>query len=308
MTENNEVNLDTLSPTAKQALDNLAKQGLTPGPKADANFNEDGELKDAPAPEKKGEEKKPDVVPPKEDKKPEEGEDDKAPEGDKKPEREIKYVPAWKLKTAEGQKEATEKKLQEALAKIDELGRKPDLTTKDKDNLGDAIDELAKKYPDVDPNLLKDLQQTILSKISTPKEVQEALKEIQSIKEERNSIVEEQEYLKDFDKSVLPLIKAEHPNISEDALLQIKNDLKTYAYTEEYAKVSLDKIFKAEKESLKIPATVDRKKTTENGGSFKTRSAETVDFDNMTEEAFNNLSPEQKLDFAKSKRGSSNWR
>lgn len=314
MTENNEVNLDTLSPIAKQALENLAKEGKTPAP-ANTKLEEDvdGEIKDAPAPK---EEKKAD-----EDKKPD---DDKAkldadkkaledanvakglnPDGSvkeaKKP-RDIKFVEAYKLKIAESQKETAEKKLQEALSEIEKLSKKSDLSTKDKENLDDAMDELSTKYPDIDPNLLKDLQNSIIKKISTPKEVQEALKELQTIKAERDESFESIEYSKDFDKDVMPILKAEHPNLSDEAISQIKDSLKTFAYTEEYAKIPLSKIYKAEKESLNIPIASPKKKSTESDKSFRTRDSGAVDFDNMTDEAFNNLSDEEKLKFSQHKK------
>lgn len=308
MTENNEVNLDTLSPIAKQALENLAKEGHTPAPKdAIVQENEDGEIKDpAPAPK---EEKKPDVIPPKEEKPKEEKPADAIiPKDEKKP-RDVKFVEAYKLKIAESQKEATEKKLAEATAEIERLSKKSDLTPKDKEVLNDSINDLTAKYPDIDPNLLKDLQDSILKKVVAPKEVQEALKELATIKAERNESLEAIEYSKDFEKDVMPLIKAEHPNLSDEALLQIKDSLKVFAYSEEYAKVSLSKIYKAEKESLNIPVSVPKKKSSENGSSFKTRDSGAVDFDSMTEEGFKNLTNEEKIAFSEHQRkGGSRWK
>jgi hypothetical protein len=312
----NEIDPTTLSPIARKVLEDLKGKGYTPE-NVKLKEGEDGEFKDSkvtPPKEETPAEKQAKIDADKkaiEDKNVAEGKNpDGTPKTEVKVERTPKFVPVFKLKIAESQKESVEKERDELKAQIEKLSKKSELTPADEAKLNDSIEELSAKYPDVDPNLLKDLQNSILAKVSTPKEVTEALKELQTIKAERDESFESAEYSKDFEKDVLPLIKAENPNLSDEAILQIKDNLKTFAYTEEYAKIPLSKIFRAERDSLDIPVTVVKKKTTEGDHSFKTRDSGSVDFDNMTEEGYNTLPAEEKAKFREyqKSKNSSGWK
>ena len=298
MTEKIEVNQGPAKGTiAAQALEELKGEGHTLAPDNSDEFDEnDGSLK----------EKQPIVENAKEEAKAlEDANIAKGlnPDGTKKEEkpvevkRDMSFVPAYKLKIVESQKEATEKELADAKARIESLSKQPDnLNTEDKKNLEDAIKILSEKH-NVDPELLKDIKSLVENKNSMPKDVEEKLKLVDTLLEEKTNKDDqvklqqlEISYTAEFEKDVLPLLKVENPKISDEAILKIKEDMKVLAFSEGYNILSLKKIWLAEKDSFKIPTNVEHRKTTEDDKSGKTRSATEIDFDNMSEEKFKNLS------------------
>jgi hypothetical protein len=279
-----------VSDTTRQALESLKAEGHTIDESLPAKFGDDEEVI-----ENEKEEEAPQATPEKEP-------EPEAPKEQPKQEREHSYVPAWKLKVAEDQKAKAEARYQEAQGEIERLSRKPEMTNSDKENLGDALEALGDEFG-VDKNFLAKLEKAIVSKTSIPKDISEKLKELDVIKQDRAKEYQENSYLKEFESDVLPIIKAENPNISETALSQIKDNLKKYAFSEEYAKLPLNKVFKVEKETLGIPVATPHKKTVESSRSGTTRATTTIDFDDMSEEQFKTLAPEQMLEFAKYKAG-----
>lgn len=279
-----------VSDTTKQVLESLKAEGHEIEENRPAQFGDDEQVIETEI-EAKKEEPTPEPAP-----------EVKPEEKQAKPEREHSFVPAWKLKVAEDQKAKAEARHQEALAEIERLSRKTEMTHSEKQDLSDEISSLADEYG-VDKGFLSRLEKSILAKSSTPKEITEKLKELDVIKAEINKKHEETAYSQEFDKDIIPLIRAENPEISESALSQIKDILKTYAYSEEYGKLPLSKIYKAEREGLPIPAPAPRKKSAESSRSGTIRANDDIDFDNMTEEQFKNLPGEKMLEFARYKAG-----
>jgi hypothetical protein len=309
MSKENEVDA-TLSPAAKEALENLAKQGLTPtGDNAPAEPDEHGEYKDpesAPKEEPKKEE------PPKEVKtedKPKEGD---LPKDDGKPkvDREVSYVEAWKLKVAEGQKAALEKELADLKAKGDSMADKNksgELSKEDKVELGDDVKAIAEKYG-YDENFVKDIEGLISKKAAQaiPKDL---LDTVNAMKEKTSHEFQERAFADDFEASVMPLVLKENPDISKEVLSKIKTEIHNMAFSETYAKVPLQEIFTLKKSGFNIEPPV-KKKSSENDGSGKARPSEVVDYDNMDEDTFLQLPPDKKLEVSAylAKKGGRNWK
>lgn len=296
-----------VSEISKQVLADLQSQGHEIAKDTEMREDEDGQVKD-----REIEKPAPVIEPKKEvDNKEDNGEDDEedATKPDEKPNRESKFIPAYKYEIIKNQKASTEKQLAEANAKIEELSKqKPsELSNSEKKELGDAYKVIAEKH-NVDPELLKDLKNLLASEISTPAEVMEKLKELDTIKADRAKEFADNAYNKEFDKDILPLLKAEYPDISDETLSSIKNDLKTIAFTEEYGKLPLNKVFMAEKSSFKIVSNPKRKssETVRPGAS---RSIETIDYDNMDENTFNSLPPAKQLEFSRAMASKNNaWK
>jgi hypothetical protein len=72
------------------------------------------------------------------------------------------------------------------------------------------------------------------------------------------------------------------------------------AFTEEYAKLSLKKIFRAEYDVFEIKDST-RKVSGETGKSGQNRSSGEIDYDNMDEAKFAKLTPEEVEEFTKRK-------
>lgn len=279
MTDNNEVEAP-VSDLTKQVLENLKAEGAELKTDNASQFNENGDLKteDTEITAEEVKEEKP-----KEEKK-----------EDVKIERDVSYVPTWKLKVAEDQKLKAEQKLAEAQSEIERLSQKKTLTHSEQQILDSSLQEIADEY-NLDISFLEKFKNAL-----TPKE---AIKKLESLEEERNKLFQETTYNSEFEKDIVPLIKSENPDISSTALSQLKEDLKSFAFSEEYKKLPLSKIFRAEKESFNIPQVKTHKKTAESLRSGITRTNDAIDFDNISEQDFLSLSPEDKIKFARQKAG-----
>ena len=90
--------------------------------------------------------------------------------------------------------------------------------------------------------------------------------------------------------------------LSDAELSGVKTKLKDLAFTEQYAKVPLSKIFRAEEDEFGLSA---HKRSSEGSGA-KIRQNTVVDYDNMDEETFAKLTPEQVDEFTK-RQASGGW-
>lgn len=214
-----------------------------------------GELETEAAP-KPGDEKKPDAS--LEPKKPEEekpgeakAEDGKKPEGDdgKKPEqrREVKLMPAWLHERAKADHEKREKEL---LAEIDALKgtSKPEDKTKNENlDTSKEAEVLAEKH-----GITVELAQDMIAIASRnngklPEGLEEKLKVVDDMRNSAIVTAEATAFNADFDRIVLPLIKAEYgDNVPASVIDQVREDMKAKAYTPEYAKVPYTTIYKGE--------------------------------------------------------------
>lgn len=275
-----------------QALAELQKEGHEVGDHQP--INDDGEVIE-PKVEVKEESKAPET--PKEEPK----EPTKEPEKQGEPDRIPKMVEAWKLKVAENQKASAEQKAADLEAKLTELSKqKSPITEAQREIITDEFKALAEENG-VDQTFLTKFADSILQKaearLKPSGDIEQTLKELA---QEKELAKQERVYADEFAKDIEPLVKEQY-GLSDTALSQLKSQLKDLAFSDIYAKVPLAKIFKAEFDvfGLKEP-----KKSSE-GKGVKVRSNEVVDYDNLTEEQFNNLNPEQIEEF--SKRHSSGW-
>lgn len=292
------------SQAAKEALEALKAEGheiaSEPSPlEEDDEFG--AEETEPKAPEKDKEETPEDPKQP-EDKGGEEDEKNKKTDTEKT-DRTPTMIPAWKI---EIERKETAKQIRDLNAKIEDLSKKPaEITKEDKEELTDEYQALAEKHG-ADPELLRAIENIMLKKVGVKPE---ALKELETIKQERKQLEQEKAYFADFDNTVVPAVKAEYPDISDEALATLKTKLKDYAFSEDYVKLPLVKILRAEKENLITPPA-PKKKTGESGGSGRTRTEQTVDFDKMDSDTFDSLTDDQKMAFAKhqSKKGGASWK
>lgn len=250
----------------------------------------DGEIKDTPAPSKEE---------PKIEEKPKE--EPKAPAKEEpKPDRLPTMVEAWKLEVATKQNEKHQKEVAELSAKIEEMSKqKVPVTQAQKEVLAEErralADSLNVTVEQVD-KLLEVTSKHVEAKYKPSADTEKVLKTLQ---DERDLNVQLNQYSEEFEKDVAPLVK--DYQLSDTALKDLKSTLKDYAFSETYAKVPLKEIFAIKLASLNL--TVPKKSS--EGKGVKARANEVVDFDNMDEEAFSKLTPDQVIAF--SERGNSGW-
>lgn len=289
------MSINTESPAApktevEEALEQLQKEGHVVGTgQPDAN---DGDIKDIPAPPKKDEPKE--EVKPKEEPKVEKPKEEEP----KKPERTPTMVEAWKLKVAEDQKDTLAKEKIELLAKIEDLSKqKAPVTQVQKDDIAAEIKALAGDK-EVDVEFLTNFAEKLLSKAEARnKPSAEIIKTLDEFKQKQQLEVELNKYSEEFEKDVLPLV-AEY-NLSGTALSDFKKSLRDIAFSETYAKVPLKEIFSLKKETFNL--TVPKKSS--EGKGPKGRAADVVDLENLDEESFKKLTPEQVEELSSRKAG-----
>lgn len=297
--DNNEATREPAAPvsdTAKQVLEDLQKEGFEIE-KAPSNV----EVKETPAPEpeEKVEEEKEEEPEPQG--KEEKAEPEKKPDQSKdKPKIDRKapaQMPAWKHKVAEDQWQKRESELLTKIADLEAKQSDPskkEITEKEADEIVDEYKHL-EETTGVDSKALKALEQVIIKKLGIDPN---AIKEIEVFKKERDETYQNKQFDLEFSSDVESLLKTQHPDITPEGIESVKTQLKKLAFTDEYSKVSLVKIFKAESDSIKVPE-VPRRKTAEPARSGASRGEAKIDFDNMTDEAFRSLSPEQTLEYTK---------
>lgn len=222
-------------------------------------------------------------------------------ENPKKPDRSPTMVEAWKLHTAESQKDKLAKEVAELSAKLEEVSKqKTPVTIEQSQDIKEEIAKLAKDK-DVDVEFLTGFADSILKKAESKyKTSSDIEKTVQQLKEKTELAEELAAYGAEFEKDVLPIL-GEY-QLTGEALSKIKETLKGYAFSETYAKVPLKEIFtlKMSELNLSIP-----KKSSE-GKAIKGRASDTVDVDNISEEDFSKLSPEKVEEFM-AKKSSGSW-
>jgi len=263
------------------------------------------EKKDEPAAPEKTEEKKAEAEPEKVEPKPEDQPDKKEDDGkaSKEP-KEPRYIPTWQHKIAE---KNWEKEKSGLLDKIATLQTNPSGTQsqEQKEALGDiqsTIDKLVEErgYDEGVKDLIADVVKIV--KAATPSgsltaEQLEALNTFKSeaalLQTERLQAHQEKSFNEEFEEKVLPAIEREYPGIPKETLNEIKLEVKSKAFSEEYAKTDLAVIYKGMDE-FRGRYTAPRKGPEDARGGQGRDDGSIIDFDNVTEEQFSKFTDEQK--------------
>lgn len=280
-----------LDQEGKEVLDQLEKEGFEIAGRAPA---------DPPKPEEKPVEQpiKPEVKPEtKSEVKPEEQKPKETTESVKptitepKPERKVQHVPLAKYLD-------TERQLKDALAKVDELskpGTKPSEQTVTQAQ--DAVKILEEKfgYDHEEAAKLAEVIKAIVPGQTLSPEQQQALAELNTVKQQ---LTQTQEKLNDereeiaFEKDFTAQVLKDFPHLAEH-----KQTIKEMAYSDDYAKTPLRAVALAFMDAEGIQAHAPDVINGDKPGGGTTRQADTVDFNNLTEEQFNKLTPEQQDQF-----------
>jgi hypothetical protein len=127
--------------------------------------------------------------------------------------------------------------------------------------------------------------------VQLPTDVIDGLKhELDSMKAEKQAQIEAKGFEQEFGENILPLVKAEYPEISEGQLEVIKNKLKEVAYTEQFAKTPLGVIYKGV-DDFRGVETARRASAEAGRGGNKAQAGK--DFDSVSEEDISKMSAEE---------------
>lgn len=235
-------------------LENLPENQRNETKEILADIQKEEDAKATEAKKDEGDQKPEDGKP--EDKKPEEKPEEGKKDGEEgtqdKTRRDSKLVPSYLLGI---EKTKFEKREKELIAEIDALktGAKPNVDGEKKEptkvEIKALVDKIVADNEIADPKVIADIFEVvdayIKDNIKLPPELIAKLNVVDELKSQHEIAIEEVNFSKDFDKQILPLIKAEYgDDIPEDKVAEIKEKLKGIAYSDDYAKVSYDEIYR----------------------------------------------------------------
>lgn len=223
-------------------------------------------------------------------------------EEEEKPDRVPTMVPAWKLKVA---KEQATNEIAALQSKIEELSNS-NISKQTSTEINEELEAIIKTAEDngLDGEFLRNLatsiESSVLKRVKPNESVEKLLKEIEDKK-----ILADQEdaFDKEFSKTIAPMAK-EKFQITDKALADLKSKLKDLAFSEEYGKLPLSKVFNAEIDSLGIKTP----KRSAEGKDITIRANNSiVDMDNVSEDDFSKMSDKQIEEFEKRQTQKSGW-
>lgn len=207
-------------------------------------------------------------------------------------------MPAWEHKIAE---KKWEKEREQLTQELEALRANP--TQQNRDNVAQSVGnlrEMAQQYGlELDERQERFFQSLVSQATAVPEQL---TKKLEALEQDRQIAYLETQYENEFLKDVAPLL-AEVPAEQQSELRRKLHDL---AFSEQYAKVPLKKVFLAEQDTLNVAPTRHRVSmdTTKQG---KSRTVVT-DYSNLSEDDVAKLSPEEFEKYADSLEGKSKWR
>lgn len=262
--------------------------------------------------EKKEPEPKPEIDSPKEEKPEEKKEDPKEEikheeKNDRKP-REPKQIPAWQheVEKKRMRKEFDEEKtkitesftnelttIKSQLEEFSKKGHSEKEVVEKKEELDKDLDALADEYG-VDKVFMSKLYNNLASKLSPklPDDVSAKLSKIDQWEAEKQQQQEDLEYDKSFGSKVDPILKEKFPSLTPVEKEAVREKLKEYYFDEKYINLDTDEIYTLKEKELE--GLVSSKiKSGEKGTRGVSRGEKLIDYDNITDDEYAKLPPEE---------------
>lgn len=220
-----------------------------------------------------------------------------APPVDRVP-KEPALMPTWQYKVAE---KKWEKEREQLTQQLEAMQANP--TQANRENVAQTarnVREMAEQFGlELDDRQEQFFQALVQTTTAVPEHL---TRELEAPEQEKQIAYLEIQYENEFLKDVAPLL-AEVPETQHAELRQKLHDL---AFSEQYSKVPLKKVFLAEQDTLNVIPTQRRVSmdTTKQG---KSRTVVT-DYSNLSEADVEKLSPEEFEKYADSLEGKSKWR
>jgi hypothetical protein len=265
---------------------------------------------DKPKEEPKEPEKKPEEAPeePKEPEKPIE-EPEKPLETGRKP-REPKQIPAWKANIEEknlgkGYEAKSEQEKQELRTAIEELKSEINnlkgTKTEKSEEIDDWIEKMVQeKGVEADVDFLKSFANELLKRVpkqdktGIPEDLPKALEAIAEIKSKSEKEKEDYEYDSNFRKEIIPKLKEEYPQITDEEIESVKSEMKKPYFSERFISLSAGEIYQLTKSTFKDLIAPERRQTVEKGTKGISRGGKMLDYGNLTEEDYKNMTPQER--------------
>ena len=240
------------------------------------------------------------------------GADDDTQPQDQKP-RTPRNMPVWKHKVAEKKWQEEKADLEGQIEKLKNLGQDappaPDAgaSQEDQQKYQDQLATLAEDAG-IDVKQLEKIIQIARAGVNvglseTERKTLEVIAEklpvitqtAEQIEKDRQFEEERKEFNSEFDKDISDLVKEEYPHATSKQIEEVRESLEELAFSERYAQVPLAEIYRGRSEFRDL--FPEPKKSGETGGSRK--ETPKVDDEDVTEEDFKNMSPDDRIKFAK---------
>jgi hypothetical protein len=208
--------------------------------------------------------------------------------------KEPSLMPAWEHKVAQKKWEQEREQLTQELEAM-----KANPTPANRENVAQTarnVREMAQQFGLELDDRQEQFFQTLVSNTAVPEHL---TRELEALKQDRQIAYLETQYENEFLKDVAPLV----PETQHAELRQKLHDL---AFSEQYAKVPLKKVFLAEQDTLNVIPS-QRKVSMDTTKQGKSRTVLT-DYSNLSEADVEKLSPEEFEKYADSLEGKSKWR
>jgi hypothetical protein len=237
------------------------------------------------------------------DEKPDEGK--KPDEGEKgKEKKEPSLMPRWQHEVAVKNLEKEKADLQKQLEEKSKTPspEKPLETAQPEDDIKALAEELGAD-PDALRKIIDKAAERAKGNQQLPPELQELAKnlpDLQALTQQYKETVAEQEFSKEFEQYVVPLVEKEYPQLSREQLLHIKSTLREKATDSKFLTTPLDVLYRGLDDFRGVVPSPH--KGGESGRGSQGRSQEVIDFENMTEEQFVTLDDETQEKYAEYQR------
>jgi hypothetical protein len=247
-------------------------------------------------------------VVPKEEPKLEKPPDEEKIHPERKP-REPKMIPAWQAEIDKKRliKESEEKSAQEkqewrdAISKLESKIEKLEGTKQEKkEEVGEWIDKLVTESGvEMDVGFLKSFANELLKQVPKPEskipdELPKALETVAKMESKVERERENSEYESSFKEEVVPKIKEEYPQITEDEIGSIRESMRKPYFSERFITLSSGEIYELTKGTFKDLIAPERRQTVEKGTKGISRNQKVLDYSNLTDEDYKNMTPQER--------------
>jgi len=207
--------------------------------------------------------------------------------------RDQKQVPAWKLAIAnkKGEQEKVNKEELKSELRAELLKElRGTLPNKEPEASTDKVKAIAEKHG-VSEELVRDLADLFPKRDDT--EISEKIKNVEEAEHLLKQETEDRHFLNSFEDEILPKLKEKNPDITRAEIKAVQEKMKEYYFSSKYISLGIDEIFNLKNGELLPLVGEPKRKTIESGKTGGSRGKETIDYENISDEQYANMSFEE---------------
>lgn len=219
--------------------------------------------------------------------------------------KEPKQVNAWEVEKDKRQAKKAQQERDDVLLKeiqslkedVTNLKQDKQTTTEPEDN-NSKIDKLSEQLEKGEINTAQFTKEVVKIRGEAPQaelsdETKEKLGRIDKLEEAQRKTKEDAEFSTSFDSEATESIKEDYPDASAEDIKAIKAKVKALYFQPKYINLSPKEIYTLNKTKLSDDISPPSQTTLETGKKGVGRQGEVIDYENITDEKFDKLSPEE---------------